>query len=322
MDIIKRFAYHKGETKDFLKSISYGGEFYNLFKNNFLFRGHSMSSYELKPSALRDKKLIRTEELKTEDSTRNIGELINIFLEYKLLQDFYKSCDDIGLYLPFISEKNKEFLLNQDLINSTFPDFDFWPPEDYYELAALAQHYGVPTRLLDWSRDINVAIYFALSDYLAGHVIEDDEYMTIWAMDGGALDIRNNSFPLKIIKPRYHFNSFLHAQKGVFSVWLTQRKEILKEKNLQESYVLALDRRVNDKSLDELIQSFIENNRDIFSGKTYMYRIDFYDIKQQLPVLYEYLEKTRATALYLFPGYKGVSKSILEKELVNKLINN
>ena len=24
MDIIKRFAYHKGETKDFLKSISYG----------------------------------------------------------------------------------------------------------------------------------------------------------------------------------------------------------------------------------------------------------------------------------------------------------
>ena len=35
--------------------------------------------------------------------------------------------------------------------------YETWLPEDLYELAGLAQHYGVPTRLLDWSQDIFVS---------------------------------------------------------------------------------------------------------------------------------------------------------------------
>lgn len=31
---------------------------------------------------------------------------------------------------------------------------------------SLAQHYGIPTRLLDWSYDYKSALYFALKDIL------------------------------------------------------------------------------------------------------------------------------------------------------------
>ena len=49
---IKDIAYKTAD--DFLHAISYGGELYNAFKQNFVFRGHSSDNYKLLPSVLRD----------------------------------------------------------------------------------------------------------------------------------------------------------------------------------------------------------------------------------------------------------------------------
>lgn len=46
-------------------------------------------------------------------------------------------------------------------VTSVFQNNDIWLSEDLYEIAGLAQHYGLPTRLLDWSQDIYVSLYFA-----------------------------------------------------------------------------------------------------------------------------------------------------------------
>src|SRR5712664_127790 len=46
---------------------------------------------------------------------------------------------------------------------------DFWTMiegvdiSDNWQRLSFMQHYGVPTRLLDWTSDINIALYFALN---------------------------------------------------------------------------------------------------------------------------------------------------------------
>jgi hypothetical protein len=48
-------------------------------------------------------------------------------------------------------------------------------PNDYFGWLFLAQHYGLPTRLLDWSESPLVALYFAVTD-------QEDRDGCIWAL--------------------------------------------------------------------------------------------------------------------------------------------
>jgi hypothetical protein len=83
------------------------------------------------------------------------------------LAHFMQECDRIGLALPNDSLARRKQMRNVATAVAEFKDApQSWPSEMWIEIMALAQHHGVPTRLLDWSRRAQVAAYFAAADAL------------------------------------------------------------------------------------------------------------------------------------------------------------
>lgn len=116
------------------------------------------------------------------------------------------------------------------------------PPSDPFEWMFLMQHYGVPTRLLDWSESPLVALYFCVTSTLDadasiwmlkppllnkhsrikataqdGHVLSfhDDELKT-YTIDSLRNNTRIDLLPLAAVAIRN--NPRIQAQLGVFTV--------------------------------------------------------------------------------------------------------
>jgi len=94
------------------------------------------------------------------------GSIENKFAEMLMLIDFFQFADAAGLPLPEDSRQLRNDL--EDWLISFArmyrKDKDKhglrWPPSNLLSIMALAQHYGVPTRLLDWSRSAHTASLF------------------------------------------------------------------------------------------------------------------------------------------------------------------
>src|ERR1700690_3363444 len=70
-----------------------------------------------------------------------------------------------------------------------------YSPAPSYDAAAswlsLMQHYGLPTRLLDWSRSPLVAAYFALEHFTLGKANFDKADVVIWVLLPHVLNVHN-----------------------------------------------------------------------------------------------------------------------------------
>ncbi|MBI9055955.1 MAG: FRG domain-containing protein [Bacteroidales bacterium] len=126
---------------------------------------------------------------------KTVPEILEI--EAKLIDEFVKRCQP---YLGF-------------------------EPDNEWDFLAYAQHFGLPTRLLDWTENPLIALWFAISKES-----DDNDYSVVWIFDVDdediVFDLDKDPFEIKktkVFDPN-HINKRISSQSGWFTVHMLSDK--------------------------------------------------------------------------------------------------
>ncbi len=198
------------------------------------------------------------------------------------LNEFYEIEKNI------ISEFKKLAYLHSNITN----EFNDW------EILSIAQHFGLPTRLLDWSSNPLVALWFAFENEK-----KDDKKRIVWGLvvDNNYLVDIEKDIPFKqrffkVFKPKY-IDPRINAQNSWFSI---QNINIF-ENNGGDGLPLINQNESMDESEEfeySLVKLIIPNSERI----KILRKLDLLGINH----------------FSLFPGLEGLCKTIEWKEFKNK----
>jgi hypothetical protein len=158
---------------------------------------------------------------------------------------------------------------------------------------SLAQHYGLPTCLLDFTWNPYVAAYFAVVGYMGGHANEMQP-LCVWIIDDANFLMRgfDINHSLEILVPPASDNRTLQAQDGLF-MWQRLSRGNLGDPNAEYQETAGFEKILSDHGPQcRVIKLLLEMERPSF--------------------LLHKLIKLGYDGSRLFPGFGGAARAIKE----------
>ncbi|MGQ2964431.1 FRG domain-containing protein [Methylophilus sp.] len=222
-----------------------------------------------------------------------------VLFEYFLLSDFLHFIDEVGYPVPSESVTFRN-AMNFDAFTDRFGiSANDWPTQEFIPLLALAQHHGIPTRLLDWTRSSFIAAYFAANQVINmpnAEEFKEKGKLAVWIFDEEALNCLDDHIEVVKLPGNYSLN--MAAQKGVFVL------------NRGHTHYTR-DFKFNADDLEGLIDKAFQDNK----------RATLFKMTLPARLAGELLFRCNAFDIHaskLFGGLDGVAKAVLDFRLANK----
>jgi hypothetical protein len=133
--------------------------------------------------------------------------------EIMILRSFLHACDRSSLTIPADSAAFRFKHFSQNGIDIYTNNPHLWPDPELFDLLALAQHYRLPTRLLDWSRNPYIAAFFAAYSAIENRV--DSEHIAVWVLPVNSC---GHTSGIQIVNTPSGINKNIAAQDGTFTL--------------------------------------------------------------------------------------------------------
>ncbi|MCU5476184.1 FRG domain-containing protein [Bacillus cereus] len=237
----------------------------------WIFRGQRSASWDIRTSFYRELNSLST-----------IDKSLAFKYENSIVQDFtgsYKLYDN--LY---------EFPKSDDIYTA------YGYTEDYLEKLSILQHYGAPTRLLDWTFSPYIGVYFGLDGA--------NENFCVYALNSWKLQEMAKA---RLQEHYFKFKNNINLMGNAEFVFTYVPKQTNRRIRVQQGLFLVPS--VLDKTIDDILL----NNYEVIDGITTdgsLVGIKFIFNQNAINSCWKKLQQMNITPETIYPGFEGFCKSL------------